>query len=729
MKGSRRRSKMQSKILGTATIEPGGDFSVCEKGTWRISYTTGDYGMDDGASILIAQRDMTDAMPLQSDDPEKPGFVSGHTDGDARIEVSYDPWRWTRPWRGAIIAKVRDGSLRPGEGIEVVLGDRSGGSPGWILQTFPESRHEFRILVDPFGTRSYRPIEQSPHIRIIPGQPESIDAILRSTVGPSEEVQVIVRALDGHGNPVGDFSGEVEAILDPPFESASSVFQLKSGTDGDQVISFPDEGEYRLKLRCGDLVGESNPVRVAKDQDSVFWVDLHGQTEDTIGTGTIDEYFRYARDSAHVDATCWQGNDFQVTPRTWGEVCAKTREYDRPGSFVTFLGYEWSGPTPLGGDHNIMFLKDDQPICRSSLWLLEDPSGEREFFPINELWEEFEGRRDVMAVAHVGGRYANLEYWNPKFCGLVEICSNHGVFEWLVKDALRRGLRVGVVAGSDDHSGRPGWSPPLRRGGLRGTVRLDLFGGLTCIYSQELTREGIWNALRSRHCYGTTGKRILLDVRSGEKMMGDAVGNEEINISVGVVGTSPLLDVEVIRDDEVVHRYPLSEPSGPEWIRIEWSGQRVKSRNRRTTWAGRIRVNGGRIEELLQIGFWREGDGIHRISPEEVEFESTTAGDTIGVFLRLTGGVSRIRFESPLITRDVQVSELNVEPLECDAGGLNQRLRFRLDCPTDRPSHLDFTYSETDPPSGEHAYWIRVLQMDGHGAWSSPIYFTSQRAA
>ena len=31
-----------------------------------------------------------------------------------------------------------------------------------------------------------------------------------------------------------------------------------------------------------------------------------------------------------------------------------------------------------------------------------------------------------------------------------------GQFEWLLREAIERGYKVGFVAGSDDHKGRPG---------------------------------------------------------------------------------------------------------------------------------------------------------------------------------------------------------------------------------------------------------------------------------
>src|SRR3546814_19563572 len=43
---------------------------------------------------------------------------------------------------------------------------------------------------------------------------------------------------------------------------------------------------------------------------------------------------------------------------------------------------------------------------------------------------------------------------------------------------------------------------------------LGAYGGLTCFYTTELTRDAIFDCLRRRHHYGPTGCRLHLDVRA-----------------------------------------------------------------------------------------------------------------------------------------------------------------------------------------------------------------------
>src|SRR3546814_19560240 len=76
-----------------------------------------------------------------------------------------------------------------------------------------------------------------------------------------------------------------------------------------------------------------------------------------------------------------------------------------------------------------------------------------------------------------------------------------GTVEWLLTGFFPLGNRGGVVCNSDGHKGRPGASYP-------GASTFGAYGGLTGFYAGELTRDGIFERLRRRHHYGTTGCRL-----------------------------------------------------------------------------------------------------------------------------------------------------------------------------------------------------------------------------
>jgi hypothetical protein len=173
---------------------------------------------------------------------------------------------------------------------------------------------------------------------------------------------------------------------------------------------------------------------------------------------------------------------------------------------VALPGYEWSGNTGMGGDRNVFFLHEGRPIRRSSSVLLAQDPG-NDVYTADALFEALEGE-DAVVIAHVGGRYADLAVAHDgRLERAVEVHSCWGTFEWLLHDAFRLGHRVGLVCHSDDHKGRPGAAYP-------GASTFGAIGGLTCYLMPRLDRPTLFETLRRRHCYGTTGTRLHLDVRA-----------------------------------------------------------------------------------------------------------------------------------------------------------------------------------------------------------------------
>ena len=232
---------MKSSDLGSAIISPEGSFTAGMTGTWKLLYTVGKYGIDDGGSIIITRRAMSDAVPPQCIEPDQPGYTTASTDGDAQLKARYDNRYWIRPYRGAIVLQVFDGSLACGDTITVLIGDTEGGSPGWTIQTFPETRHTFKVLVDAFGTREYYPISKQPFITIVPGSPHSVEAVIPTKVLPHEDVLVYVRITDTWGNPVNDFTREVRLqCRDNGFDFDRTV-SISRGVESPCSVPFPKE--------------------------------------------------------------------------------------------------------------------------------------------------------------------------------------------------------------------------------------------------------------------------------------------------------------------------------------------------------------------------------------------------------------------------------------------------------------------------------------------------------
>jgi hypothetical protein len=705
--------------LGRAELEPAEDAVAGGYSTWRLTYHAGRYGLDDGGSIRVARRSVSDEEDPQFRDPAGSGYTTVTASRDVRLEKFFSHRCHIRPFRAALQVDINDGSLSEDDTISVVYGDRSRGSPGIRNQSFREEEHVFQVLVDPFGAGLFEELEHSPSIRIIGGPVSSIDLAAPSWAVAGTPVFVVVRALDSFGNRSDGYRGEVTVTAEGRVQE---VYAFKEKDLGAHrfTLTLTEHGLQRLAVSDGCFTAESNPVEVMNrpPRYRLFWGDMHGQTKQTVGTGTLDEYFSFLRDVAHLNFGGWQGNDFQVTDELWREVKEKTRKYHEPGRFVTFLGYEWSGLTPAGGDHNIYFLGDEEEIHRSDHWQIPDKSGApTDRYPINELWKEFKGRRDVMAVAHVGGRHANLDYWDPERVPLIEVHSHHGTFEWLLEEALDRGLKVGFIAASDDHTCRPGLTLPS--GGF--TTR----GGYTGVYAKELTRDALWEALWARRTYATTGERIILNVRVDGHMMGEectASGAPEI--SVKVHGTRPLHAVEVMRGRDTIYRHPFAEPKGGDrLIKVEWMGARVRSRPKRVNWDGGLYIDKGRIKSHTAYSFDYPDQGVRRVTDQRLEWRSTTGGDSDGVILDLDAPKdAQVTFHSQQVGFRFRPSEVTYEPTVIEVGPVNRRVQVQAISAGPLPSSLEFTIRDADIHGGVNPYWVKVTQSNGALAWSSPVY-------
>ena len=708
---------MNGGWLGAAEITPAGRVVAGVYGSWKLVYHVGKYGIDDGGSIRVAHRSVSDIESPQFSDPKGSGYCTVSASRDVRLEYRYSRRGHIRPFRAAIQIDVRDGSLYEGDTITIVLGDKSKGSSGLRAQTFREQEHIFKVLVDPFGTGLFEEIEESPRVQIIGGVVDRVDISVPSGAAIEVPFDVVVRAVDGYGNRCDDYRGEVsfDGLDVQPYrfteaDIGAHRFSVKLDKTGLQTIKITDNMGHKA---------ESNPVMILSEepQYKLFWGDMHGQTKQTVGTGTVDEYFSFLRDMAGMDFGGWQGNDFQITKELWEEVKQKTKEYNDPGKLVIFLGYEWSGLTPAGGDHNIYFFGDEGELHRSDHWLIEDKSdADTDRYPIDKLWEEFKERKDVMGVAHIGGRHANLDYWTPEHVPLIEVHSHHGTFEWFLEEALNRGYKVGFIATSDDHTCRPGYTLTTQDFTTR--------GGYTAVYAEELTREALWEAFWARRVYGTTGERIILDVNvNGHKMGEEIDAKDSVSVSVNAHGTKSLHSIEVMRGTECVYRHPFADPVDDEkLIKMQWMGARVKSRPKIVNWNGGLSIDKGKIISYREYAFDYVHQGVRQINEKELEWNSSTGGDPDGVVLELDAPREAvISFQSNPVSFQFKPAEITAIPYITEIGPVNQRVIVQAITKKTTPKNLAFD-TRVDLVDGLNPVWVKVTQEDGSMAWSSPVY-------
>lgn len=707
--------------LGHVSIEPSTPVVAGTVGQWTISYTVGSYGIDEGGTIKIARRFAGDWERPQFSDPQAPAYCRVTTNGEASLAARYDPKAHVRPWMKCIVIDVYDGCLAPGDVVTVVLGDQSEGSPGIRAQTFIETAHEVRVLVDPTNACLVRRLPTSPVLKIVSGEAASVVPLLPTQATAGDTVEIFVKGEDAWGNPT-------EAPAD-----------VELAWDGDDGVTTIDGRQLRLgKAGRGRLIAHwrghaypSNPLRIEAERPRFghYWADLHAQSDATVGTGTEREYFDFGRRWAHLDVMSHQGNDFQMTDEDWRRLNEVTAQSHEDGRFVVLPGFEWSANTTAGGDHNVIYAEEGLPIFRSSHWQIDEAEDERSpAHPASDLYAKLHAHVDpqkVVVAAHCGGRYADIRrYFDPKLMPLVEVASCWGVFEWLLWDAYDRGYRVGVMCNSDGHKGRPGAEGP-------GAGQFGIYGGLTCILAQSLTRAGVFEALKQRRCYGTTGPRIDLAVTVDGHPMGTIAPDKtktHARVIARATGTAPIEALHVYCGRQRVHtaRPPeFDDCARSRRIRLVWGGARIRGRGRRATWDGAIEVQGTTIERAATFGFDSPADGITDTSLTRVEFRSRTTGDQDGIDLWLapsTGGPESVAFRSALGDLKVDLAGLDHEGITKSFGGLDLALTIARSPET--LSTTTVALDESIPLATGGGVMVKVVQADGHLAWSSPVYLS-----
>ena len=363
--------------MGTAEVSPVGCFEAGSFQSFTLVYTAGYFGIDDTGSIKIVHRFASDMGRPQWSDPQAANYTTVEALNGAVLNVLYDPKLNIRPWDKTVMIRVMRGFLREGDTITVRFGDWRQGSPGMRVQTFVEPTFEFRVLVDAFATCDYVELPIQPTISIVAGPPVTWKAILPTLRRIGEEFRLGFKGEDKWGNPSHQVEGVFSLRANRPIRGLPKTFSMERGAHAKSIegLSVGEAGDLLVEVldTAGKVLCVSNPLRIATETSlRSYWCDLHGQSEETIGTNSARELIEFARDRAFLDGMSHQGNDFQITSAFWDELNQLTREYNEDGSFIVFPGYEWSGNTGLGGDRNVLFMREGEQIHRSSHALVED---------------------------------------------------------------------------------------------------------------------------------------------------------------------------------------------------------------------------------------------------------------------------------------------------------------------------------------------------------------------
>jgi hypothetical protein len=666
-------------FLGTLTC----DTKTLTAGQWTellVEYTVGGSGLADGAWMKGTFKFYSDWALFQTTDPKQDNYVSaeyvpgplqpGQTPATVQsLSVRFDQKGHERPFQKAIIIDVVDGYMNPGDRILVRIGDRRYGARGTRVQTFVEDAFLMRWYIDPVGTSRFAPIKPDLAFPILPGRIEKVKVVSPRLVKSGLEVPVHIHTEDVWGNTTINQDGldvHMALIVDTSGDklwNKAVPLSSEGWTYATVDVSLPTDGDYHLAVSVVSRQDESVIVSASEylTADSSLpvsrplFADLHVHSDDTVGTNDTTYNFSYARHIAGLDIVGYTANDFNITKPRWEKTLGIIKEVNAAGRFVVYPGTEWCGNSAAGGDHNVVFLDDPTQtkdiefpfdkngnVARSFEWNEDGPAElVPGAWPLDEVYATYAHSPEKhLLIPHVGGRRCNLAWHHPQLERLLEIGSAWGLFEWLLRDAVKRGWKLGVSANSDEHRGRCG-------GGVPGTAVFGTKGGLTGVLSESLDWKSVAETLRARRTFATTGERLvgIVQTEGGQYLQGDEFEmstNKPLDLSYRFFGSEGFSSVEAWdARGRIFHRNlqeeavsQISALSTTNKIRVKWGGARLYDRYREAIWHGSVLVSGGAtISHIKPFGgvAYSPEDTVDLVSETQVTFHTRTSGDFDGV--------------------------------------------------------------------------------------------------
>ncbi|MHC4890337.1 MAG: DUF3604 domain-containing protein, partial [Planctomycetota bacterium] len=221
-----------------------------------------------------------------------------------------------------------------------------------------------------------------------------------------------------------------------------------------------------------------------------------------------------------------------------------------------------------------------------------------------ELWKEL-GGHEFICIPHQladwkgkgkGNPPTDWEYVDEKLQPVAEIFQARQSYEYLgcprqsptgapfkgnyLQDAWASGIIIGVIA-SPDHGGG---------------------NGKVGVWAEELIRESIFEAVRARHTFGTSGAKTSLFFSAGTAMMGDKVKRREGPIKFRIKGLAlrAIDEMVIFCNNEIIHRveperkeFDLSwTDKEPPTAELVWYYARIHAEDEELAWSSPIWFTG-----------------------------------------------------------------------------------------------------------------------------------------
>jgi hypothetical protein len=465
-----------------------------------------------------------------------------------------------------IFVRVNNQPLLPGEVVNFTLGNDDFGDLFLVQAPVTAGFIQFKLaVISPDG--EWTEMAKFP-LELTALDAASVRLFVPSVAETGSAFRLRAVAWDVLYNRAKAFTGRLRVLPgeDELFLPEEIVFTPGDSGYVELDAGFQQEGTFAISaeliqaenavggLQAGQVI-RSNFSWVRDDPEYyIFWGDLHshsGWSKDGQGTMSF-EYARYTScldyfaPAEHVNGH--PDDTFGISEEEWTRIKDYIIEYHDPGVFIPVTAYETSYRANEGGHHIVYFEHSDNSI--HDIPLLPRQTYRTVFDIIDQL-DQLPPHISALYFPHFTGefnytapsdpewgldelsinqgdipRLVGEEYISP-YRTVFEIYSDHGQSEvydpghplngslsfWFVQDALAMGEKLGFTAYTDNHLAKPGYP-----GSGKGAIMVP-----------ELSRSAVFQALRDRKVYATTGDRIIMDFRVNDTIMGGIV---DINIDM-----------------------------------------------------------------------------------------------------------------------------------------------------------------------------------------------------
>ena len=332
---------------------------------------------------------------------------------------------------------------------------------------------------------------------------------------------------------------------------------------------------------------------------TLFWGDFHDHTDLSVCNRRHNppghDLFANLRDIEKLDFCALTDHGYNFDPQQWSLNGEQTRYNHDRHRFLTFLAQEWTSSTNYTsggyGHRNLVFLDPYYDRFHDSFDAKISP---------DDLWDELKGV-EFICIPHQLADWQHKGRGNPptdwsfvdeRLQPVAEIFQTRESYEYLgcrrqaphgepkrghyLQDAWARGIVIGVIA-SPDHGGGKGKAG---------------------VWAEELTRQKIFEAVRARHTFGTSGAKIALRFSAGSVMMGDKVKRQDgpVSFTVEALAMHDVVEVVIFRNNEIVHKSsPNARQCSVEWTDhrplktdMAWYYARIQCEDKELAWSSPI---------------------------------------------------------------------------------------------------------------------------------------------